>query len=150
MSPVGNEGATVLQTSVLVQQLRAWWNDFDEKQRGIINRIGFDAARARVYIGMNETCTERRYWIAKGIFDLVRSGQYDTYLVREVVERITGTWYPTAGEAVGHLDAQTAQEFAWVCQLVAKDMANLIWDDTAQTHRVDIQDFPQTQGATHE
>ena len=64
------------------------------------------------------------------------------------MERITGEWYPTAGEAVGHLDAQTAQEFAWVCQLVAKDMADYIWDDTAQTNRVNIQHFPSTRKAT--
>lgn len=142
MTVLTGEGTALEPTDLRIQQLRAWWGDFDDKQRGLINCIQFDAARARRYIDLKAEPTERRYWIAKGIFELVRSGQYDTYLVREVVERITGTWYSTAGEAVGHLDALGAQEFAWVCQLVAKEMVDLIWDDTAQTHRVDIQHFP--------
>jgi hypothetical protein len=142
------EGAALEATDIRIQQLRAWWADFDHRQRAHINTAQFDAARARRYIDLQHKPTERRYWIAKGIFDLVREDQYDTYLVREVVERITGTWYPTAGEAVGHLDAQTAQEFAWVCQLVAKDMVDYIWDDTAQTNRVNIQHFPSTRKAT--
>lgn len=143
-----DEGAALEATDIRIQQLRAWWADFDHRQRAHINTAQFDAARARHYIDLQHKPTERRYWIAKGIFDLVREDQYDTYLVREVVERITGTWYPTAGEAVGHLDAQTAQEFAWVCQLVAKDMVDYIWDDTAQTNRVNIQHFPSTRKAT--
>jgi len=142
------EGAALEATDIRIQQLRAWWDGFNDRQRAHINTALFDAARARHYIDLKHKPTERRYWIAKGIFDLVREDQYDTYLVREVVERITGDWYPTAGEAVGHLDAQTAQEFAWVCQLVAKDMADYIWDDTAQTNRVNIQHFPSTRKAT--
>lgn len=133
-----NEGLTLDPHGDTVAGFRARWADLTQDHKDIFGRLAFDAARARVYIDLKTSCTERRLAIAKAIHTLITHDTFDHWLIRDLVEQITGTWYPTAGEAVGRLDAPQAEEFRRLCELVASEMVDYRWDDATQTLRVNL------------
>lgn len=139
-----NEGLTLDRDGDKVADFRSRWALLDDVDKDLFGRLAFDAARARVYIDLKTHCTERRLEIANAIHTLVKNDIFDHFLVREVVEQITGRWHPTAGEALGHLDVDDARQFNKICQLVAADVLDYDWDDAAQTIRVNLKQQENT------
>jgi hypothetical protein len=78
-------------------------------------------------ISLKETKSHRRYEIARGLFLLFDSGNFDEDLVKDICSQITMQKYTKPGEALANLDWKQAERFANACHGIARDTLNLIY-----------------------
>lgn len=102
-------------------QLQADFDTLRPQQRDKIKRIATEANEAHHSISFDQLKSHRRFLIGRGLVDLVMSDNCDEDLIRSVCGFVTGFIMKTAGGAVGHLDAQEAQEFYNLCHRIRYD-----------------------------
>ena len=118
-----------------VTYIRERLNSIQGADRARFAMIITQAELAGRSISLKETKSLRRFEIARGLFLLFDSGQFDEDLVKDICSQITSQKYHKPGEALAYLDVKQAQRFANACHGIARDLLNLIYiPETNQFH----------------
>jgi hypothetical protein len=118
-----------------VNYIRQRLNDIQGADRARMAMLITQADLAGRSISLKETKSLRRFEIARGLFLLFDSGQFDEDLVKDICFQITSQKYSKPGEALANLDVKQAQRFANACHGIARDLLNLIYiPETNQFH----------------
>ena len=118
-----------------VNYIRQRLNDIQGADRARMAMLITQADFAGRSISLKETKSLRRFEIARGLFLLFDSGQFDEDLVKDICSQITMQKYTKPGEALANLDVKQAQRFANACHGIARDLLNLIYiPETNQFH----------------
>jgi hypothetical protein len=118
-----------------VNYIRQRLNDIQGADRARMAMLITQAELAGRSISLKETKSHRRFEIARGLFLLFDSGQFDEDLVKDICSQITSQKYSKPGEALANLDVKQAQRFADACHGIARDLLNLIYiPETNQFH----------------
>ena len=118
-----------------VNYIRQRLNDIQGADRARMAMLITQADFAGRSISLKETKSLRRFEIARGLFLLFDSGQFDEDLVKDICSQITSQKYTKPGEALANLDVKQAQRFANACHGIARDLLNLIYiPETNQFH----------------
>jgi hypothetical protein len=110
-----------------VNYIRQRLNDIQGADRARFAMLITQAEIAGRSISLKETKSHRRFEIARGLFLLFDSGQFDEDLVKDICSQITSQKYHKPGEALACLDVKQAQRFANACHGIARDLLNLIY-----------------------
>ena len=110
-----------------VTYLRERLNSIQGADRARMAMVITQADIAGRSISLKETKSLRRFEIARGLFLLFDSGQFDEDLVKDICSQITSQKYSKPGEALANLDVKQAQRFANACHGIARDLLNLIY-----------------------
>jgi hypothetical protein len=97
----------------------------DHDRRNEYATLLIDAQSAKRNINLSANKSHRRYEIARGILLLMQDGQFDRDLVKGICSHITKQQYLKAGEALGHLNAQQAEQFAQICYGITADQVTI-------------------------
>ena len=97
----------------------------DHDRRNEYATLLIDAQSAKRNINLSANKSHRRYEIARGILLLMQDGQFDRDLVKGICSHITKQEYLKAGEALGHLNAQQAEQFAQICYGITADQVTI-------------------------
>jgi hypothetical protein len=66
----------------------------------------------------------------------MQDGQFDRDLVKGICSHITKETYTKAGEALGHLNAKQAEQFAQICYGITVDQVTIQYIPEQNTFRV--------------
>jgi molybdenum cofactor biosynthesis enzyme len=97
----------------------------DHERRNEYATLLIDAQSAKRNINLSANKSHRRFEIARGILLLMQDGQFDRDLVKGICSHITKQQYLKAGEALGHLNAQQAEQFAQICYGITADQVKI-------------------------
>ncbi len=97
----------------------------DHERRNEYATLLIDAQSAKRNINLSANKSHRRFEIARGILLLMQDGQFDRDLVKGICSHITKQQYLKAGEALGHLNAQQAEQFAQICYGITADQVTI-------------------------
>lgn len=97
----------------------------DHERRNEYATLLIDAQSAKRNINLSANKSHRRFEIARGILLLMQDGQFDRDLVKGICSHITKQQYLKAGEALGHLNAQQAEQFAEICYGITADQVKI-------------------------
>ena len=97
----------------------------DHERRNEYATLLIDAQSAKRNINLSANKSHRRFEIARGILLLMQDGQFDRDLVKGICSHITKQEYLKAGEALGHLNAQQAEQFAQICYGITADQVTI-------------------------
>ena len=97
----------------------------DHERRNEYATLLIDAQSAKRNINLSAKKSHRRFEIARGILLLMQDGQFDRDLVKGICSHITKQQYLKAGEALGHLNAQQAEQFAQICYGITADQVKI-------------------------
>lgn len=120
-----------------VTYLRERLNSIQGANRARMAMLITQAELAGRSISLKETKSLRRFEIARGLFLLFDSGQFDEDLVMSVCSQITMQKYTKPGEALANLDVKQAQRFANACYGIARDLLNLIYIPETNTFHIE-------------
>ena len=108
----------------------------DHERRNEYATLLIDAQSAKRNINLSANKSHRRFEIARGILLLMQDGQFDRDLVKGICSHITKQEYLKAGEALGHLNAQQAEQFAQICYGITADQVRIQYIPEQNTFRV--------------
>ena len=97
----------------------------DHERRNEYATLLIDAQSAKRNINLSANNSHRRFEIARGILLLMQDGQFDRDLVKGICSHITKQQYLKAGEALGHLNAKQAEQFAQICYGITADQVKI-------------------------
>lgn len=97
----------------------------DHERRNEYATLLIDAQSAKRNINLSANKSHRRFEIARGILLLMQDGQFDRDLVKGICSHITKQQYLKAGEALGHLNAKQAEQFAQICYGITADQVKI-------------------------
>jgi molybdenum cofactor biosynthesis enzyme len=108
----------------------------DHERRNEYATLLIDAQSAKRNINLSANKSHRRFEIARGILLLMQDGQFDRDLVKGICSHITKQEYLKAGEALGHLNAQQAEQFAQICYGITADQVKIQYIPEQNSFRV--------------
>jgi hypothetical protein len=120
-----------------VTYIRERLNSIQGANRARMAMLITQAELAGRSISLKETKSLRRFEIARGLFLLFDSGNFDEELVMDVCSQITMQKYSKPGEALANLDVKQAQRFANACHGIARDTLNLIYIPETNTFHIE-------------
>lgn len=135
MNAIEGRDLTLPGDEQAVTYIRERLNSIQGRNRAKMATVITQAELAGRSISLKETKSHRRYEIARGMFLLFDSGNFDEDLVKDICSQITSQKYTKPGEALANLDWKQAQRFADACHGIARDTLNLIYiPETNQFH----------------
>jgi molybdenum cofactor biosynthesis enzyme len=108
-----------------INYIKTQIQSLDHERRNEYATLLIDAQSAKRNINLSANKSHRRYEIARGILLLMQDGQFDRDLVKGICSHITKQEYLKAGEALGHLNAQQAEQFAQICYGITADQVTI-------------------------
>ena len=84
-------------------------------------------------ISLDSLKSHRRYQIGRGLVDLIMSDNCDELLITSLCHSIQGVLFKTAGGAIGHLDAECAEQFAVICRAIRWDEQDIVWNTSTDS-----------------
>jgi molybdenum cofactor biosynthesis enzyme len=108
-----------------INYIKTQIQSLDHERRNEYATLLIDAQSAKRNINLSANKSHRRFEIARGILLLMQDGQFDRDLVKGICSHITKQEYLKAGEALGHLNAQQAEQFAQICYGITADQVTI-------------------------
>jgi hypothetical protein len=108
-----------------INYIKTQIQSLDHERRNEYATLLIDAQSAKRNINLSANKSHRRFEIARGILLLMQDGQFDRDLVKGICSHITKQEYTKAGEALGHLNAQQAEQFAQICYGITADQVTI-------------------------
>ena len=108
-----------------INYIKTQIQSLDHERRNEYATLLIDAQSAKRNINLSANKSHRRFEIARGILLLMQDGQFDRDLVKGICSHITKQEYLKAGEALGHLNAQQAEQFAQICYGITADQVKI-------------------------
>ena len=119
-----------------INYIKTQIQSLDHERRNEYATLLIDAQSAKRNINLSANKSHRRFEIARGILLLMQDGQFDRDLVKGICSHITKQEYLKAGEALGHLNAQQAEQFAQICYGITADQVTIQYIPEQNTFRV--------------
>jgi len=119
-----------------INYIKTQIQSLDHERRNEYATLLIDAQSAKRNINLSANKSHRRFEIARGILLLMQDGQFDRDLVKGICSHITKQQYRKAGEALGHLNAQQAEQFAQICYGITADQVKIQYIPEQNTFRV--------------
>jgi hypothetical protein len=113
------------RTSVL--QLQTDFDSLRPHQRAMVKKIATECNEFGHSISLDSLKSHRRYQIGRGLIDLILSDNCDELLITSLCHSILGVLFKSAGGAVGHLNADEAEQFAVYCRAIRWDEQDIVW-----------------------
>ena len=123
---VGAERSAILQLQHDYDTLRP-------QQRAIIKKIAAECNEFGHSISIDQLKSHRRYLIGRGLLDLLMSDNFDELLITSLCQHISGVQFISAGGAIGHLNANEAEEFASHCRAIRWDEQDIVWNTSTDS-----------------
>jgi hypothetical protein len=124
--PIEGRAYDVRNEDILaINYIKTQIQSLDHDRRNEYATLLIDAQSAKRNINLSANKSHRRYEIARGILLLMQDGQFDRDLVKGICSHITKQQYLKAGEALGHLDATQAEQFAQICYGITADQVTI-------------------------
>ena len=108
-----------------INYIKTQIQSLDHERRNEYATLLIDAQSSKRNINLSANKSHRRYEIARGILLLMQDGQFDRDLVKGICSHITNDTYTKAGEALGHLNATQAEQFAQICYGITADQVKI-------------------------
>ena len=119
-----------------INYIKTQIQSLDHERRNEYATLLIDAQSAKRNINLSANKSHRRFEIARGILLLMQDGQFDRDLVKGICSHITKQEYLKAGEPLGHLNAQQAEQFAQICYGITADQVTIQYIPEQNTFRV--------------
>jgi molybdenum cofactor biosynthesis enzyme len=119
-----------------INYIKTQIQSLDHERRNEYATLLIDAQSAKRNINLSANKSHRRFEIARGVLLLMQDGQFDRDLVKGICSHITKQEYLKAGEALGHLNAQQAEQFAQICYGITADQVTIQYIPEQNTFRV--------------
>ena len=107
-------------------------SDFDTlrpQQRAKMKTISEQCCEFGHSISFDQLKSHRRYLIGRGLIDLIMSDNFDELLITSLCQHISGVQFISAGGAIGHLNANEAEQFAVYCRAIRWDEQDIVWNN---------------------
>ncbi len=111
-----------------VLQLQTDFDTLRPHQRAMVQKIATECSAFGHSISLDQLKSHRRYQIGRGLVDLIMSDNCDELLITSLCHSIQGVLFKTAGGAIGHLDAESAEQFATACRSIRWDELDIVWN----------------------
>ena len=111
-------------------------SDFDTlrpQQRAKMKTISEQCCEFGHSISFDQLKSHRRYLIGRGLIDLIMSDNFDELLITSLCQHISGVQFISAGGAIGHLNANEAEEFASHCRAIRWDEQDIVWNTSTDS-----------------
>lgn len=111
-------------------------DDFDTlrpHQRALVKNIATECNQFGHSISIDQLKSLRRYSIGRGLIDLIMSDNFDELLITSICRSVQGVQFKSAGGAVGHLNADEAEQFATICRAIRNDEQPIEWNTSTDS-----------------
>ena len=111
-------------------------SDFDTlrpQQRAKMKTISEQCCEFGHSISFDQLKSHRRYLIGRGLIDLIMSDNFDELLITSICHSIQGVQFISAGGAIGHLNANEAEQFAGHCRAIRWDEQDIVWNTSTDS-----------------
>jgi hypothetical protein len=137
IDPIEGRSFDILQPDIhAINYIKTQIQSLDHERRNEYATLLIDAQSVKRNINLSANKSHRRYEIARGILLLMQDGQFDRDLVKGICSHITNDTYTKAGEALGHLNAQQAEQFAQICYGITADQVIIQYIPEQNSFRV--------------
>ena len=137
IDPIEGRAYDQLPEDILaINYIKIQIQSLDHELRNEYATLLIDAQSAKRNINLSANKSHRRFEIARGILLLMQDGQFDRDLVKGICSHITKQEYLKAGEALGHLNAKQAEQFAQICYGITADQVTIQYIPEQNSFRV--------------